>query len=261
MGLSLSRRFIGDLMAFAQRVPTVPMQRKMRLADVYAARKAWPEHISWCAIFIKAYSIVSKRRPELRRSFIPFPWAHLYEHPQNVASFSLERNYQGEESVFFGQIAEPEALSLIELNAIVRHYKAAPIDSVPSYRHALLLSRFPQFVRRFIWWLGLCTDGRYRAYFFGTFGISVVAQLGAAGLHILSPLTTTLNYGTFEEDGSLDVRLVYDHRVLDGANVARAIVELEEVLHNEILAELQAGPPPVEVRATSLVAERELALS
>ena len=243
LGLSLPRRFICDLMSFAQKVPTVPMQRRMQLADVIEARAAWPKHISWCAIFLKAYAIVAKERPELRRAYIPFPWANIYEHPENVASFSLERDYKGEEAVFFGQIASPEKLSLVELDAIVRHYKAAPIESIPSYNHALLLSRLPSFLRRFIWWAGLCTDGRYRAYFFGTFAISVVASLGAAGLHILSPLTTTLNYGTFAADGSLDVRLAYDHRVLDGAVVARAMVALEETLHNVIVPELLAGPP------------------
>jgi pyruvate/2-oxoglutarate dehydrogenase complex dihydrolipoamide acyltransferase (E2) component len=52
-------------------------------------------------------------------------------------------------------------------------------------------------------------------------------------------LTTTLNYGQFEPDGTLDVRLTYDHRVLDGSTVARALVALEAVLHGEILAELK----------------------
>jgi hypothetical protein len=59
-------------------------------------------------------------------------------------------------------------------------------------------------------------------------------------LHLLSPLTTVLNYGTFEPDGSLDVRLTYDHRVFDGAIAARAIVELEEVLRGVILLELES---------------------
>ncbi|HND53961.1 MAG TPA: 2-oxo acid dehydrogenase subunit E2, partial [Pirellulaceae bacterium] len=65
---------------------------------------------------------------------------------------------------------------------------------------------------------------------------------GASGLNIISPVATTINYGTFEPDGKIDVRLTYDHRVLDGATVARAMVALEEVLCNEIYLELKAGP-------------------
>jgi hypothetical protein len=243
--LSLPRRFICDLMHFSQQVPSIPMQRRMQLDDVLAARATWPNRPSWCAIFLKAYSIVAAERPELRRAFISFPWGHIYEHPENVASFSLERKYGNEDAVFFARVARPEALSLFELDSLVRQHKAAPIESVDSYRHALLLSRLPRPLRRFVWWLGLATDGMYRAHFFGTFAISVVASLGAASLHILSPLTTTLNYSPFEANGEIDVRLTYDHRVLDGAAVARAIVALEEVLHTEILNELRAGPPVV----------------
>ena len=238
IGLSSPRRFVCDLLHFAKKVPSVPSERRMRLADVVAARRRHEKHISWCAIFLKAYSIVSASRPELRRAYLPLPWPHLYEHPINVGSFSLEREYNGQEGVFLTQVPRPEELSLAELDALVREHKTAPIQTVPSFARAMFLSRFPQPVRRLVWWLGLYTDGAIRAHFFGTFGISVVASLGAAGLHILSPLTTTLNYGAFEADGTIDVRLTYDHRVIDGAPVARALAALEDVLHGPILAEL-----------------------
>ncbi len=238
VGLSPQRRFVADLLHFAKRVPSVPSQRRMRLADVVAARNGHPRRIRWCAIFIKAYALVAATRPELRRSYLPLPWPHLYEHPINVASFSLERTYQGEEGVFFAQVPRPETLSLVELDHLVRRYKTAPVETVPSFARAMWLSRLPLPVRRGAWWLGLYSDGACRAHFFGTFGISVVASLGAAGLHLLSPLTTTINYGVFEADGSLDVRLAYDHRVLDGAPAARALAALEDALHTEILAEL-----------------------
>lgn len=239
--LSLARRFVCDLLAFAKRVPSVPMERKMRLADVVEARAAWPKHISWCAIFIKAYAQVAREYPELRRAYIPLPWAHLYEHPSNVASFSLEREFQGEDAVFFSQVADPETMTLQELDRLVRYCKIAPLHAIPSYRRALWLSRLPLPLRRLAWAIGLNWNGRYRSYFFGTFGVSVVASIGAAGLHILSPLTTTLNYGVLEPDGSLEVRLAYDHRVMDGATAARALVHLEQVLHERIVPELLAG--------------------
>jgi len=240
--LSLPRRFVVDLLHFAKKVPSVPMQRHMQLSDVMDARAAWQRHVIWCAIFLKAYAIISAERPGLRRAFIPFPWGHLYEHPVNVASSSLERTYRGENSVFFARIPRPELISLEVLDRIVRSHKAADVEAVDSYRHALQLSRLPRPIRRFIWWLGLETDGRYKARFFGTFGISVVASFGPAGSHIVSPLTTTLNYGTFAPDGGIDVRMTYDHRVIDGATAARALVAVEDVLHNQIRDELLAGP-------------------
>ena len=46
--------------------------------------------------------------------------------------------------------------------------------------------------------------------------------------------------GVIEPDGSVDVRLIYDHRVLDGTTVARALAELEETLNRELVNELRA---------------------
>lgn len=238
--LSLPRRFVCDLLSFAKQVPSIAMQKKMQLGELVEARARRSSRISWCAIFLKAYATVAAARPELRRAYLSFPWGRLYEHPENVASFSLEREYEGENAVFFARVPRPEEMSLVALDKLVRRHKQAKVESVTSYRQALLLSRLPLPLRRFIWWLGLCTDGMYRAHFFGTFAISVVASFGAASLKILSPLTTTLNYGTFEPDGSIDVRLTYDHRVMDGATVARAMGHLDKVLRTQILEELQA---------------------
>jgi hypothetical protein len=230
---------------FARKVPSVPMQRRMRLADVIAARRTWPERLSWCSIFLKAYSIVAVNRPELRRSYMPFPRPHLYEHPSNIATFSVERLVGDEGAVFLAQVPRPEVFDLGSLDQFIRQHTTSPIEEIACFRRALRVSKLPLPIRRLAWMAALYGDGSIRAQVFGTFGISVVGSLGAAGLHLLSPLTTTLNYGTFEPDGSLDVRITYDHRVLDGAPLARAMAALEEVLHGEILTELTDGPKSV----------------
>ena len=89
--LSPARRFIGDLVHFAKQVPTVPMQRRMSLANVAAARHEAEPRPSWCAIFAKAFAIVAARRAEFRRAYISFPIARLYEHPITIASVAIER--------------------------------------------------------------------------------------------------------------------------------------------------------------------------
>jgi hypothetical protein len=239
--LSLPRRFICDLVHFAQKVPSVPVERRMQLARVAAARARSGERPSWCAIFTKAYAVLGARRPELRTAYLSFPRPHLYEHFTNVASIAVERRIDGEECVLFGHVRSPEALSLVELNSQLRRFKEAPVSSVGSFRHALRLSRFPRPIRRLAWWLAL-NWGRKRAHYLGTFGISVYAGLGAASLHPLSPLTTTLNYGVLGADGSLDVRLIYDHRVLDGAAIARALGDLEDILLEDVCRELSGLP-------------------
>ena len=239
--LSLPRRFIGDLVHFARKVPTVPVQRRMSLAAVVAARQAVSPRPSWCAVFTKAFALVAAARPELRRAYLSFPRPHLYEHPLNIASIAVERLFEGDEAVFFAPIRTPELLPLAEIDAKLRRFKEKPIEAVGSFRRTLKLGRLPRPLRRLIWWVGLNVWGRKRAHYLGTFGVSVYAGLGASSLHPLSPGSLTLNYGVFEPDGSVDVRLIYDHRVLDGATVARALEQMECALKCELLAELQAA--------------------
>src|SRR5262245_57319513 len=96
IALSAPRRFLTDLMHFALRVPTVPVQRRMHLAEVAAARSAAAERPGWPAVFLKAYARVAATMPELRRVYLSLPWGRLYEYPTSVANVAVERDYQGE---------------------------------------------------------------------------------------------------------------------------------------------------------------------
>lgn len=64
--------------------------------------------------------------------------------------------------------------------------------------------------------------------------------LNAESLHPLTPLTTLLNYGVISSDGDVNVRIIYDHRVMNGATVARALARLEEILNIEVTEDLRS---------------------
>lgn len=239
--LSLPRRFVGDLLHFARKVPTVPVEREMNVQRLMAARSAMAKPVSWVAIFTKAYALATRQFPELRRAYMTFPWSRLYEHPFSVASVAVERDYQGEKAVFIGHLRAPENQSLSGLDAHLKKLKEDPVESFGTFRRALRVSRLPWPLRRFIWWMGLNSSGPKRAGRVGTFSVSVYSSFGAGSLHPLSPLTTALTYGVIRTDGAVPVRLVYDHRVMDGATVARALAYTEHVLHTDITAELQSS--------------------
>lgn len=239
--LSLPRRLIGDLLHFAQRIPTVPVQRLMNLKSLADARARTRPRVSWCALFLKGYARVAVQVPQLRRAYMAFPISRLYEHPFSIASVALERDYHEEEAVFFGHFRSPETQTLTALDHALRHYKEAPLENIGLFRRALTVSRFPRPLRRLFWWIGLNSSGHKRARRMGTFGVSVYSGLGSESLHPLSPLTTTLNYGIIGLDGMVPVRIIYDHRVMDGATVARALALLERTLNHDIRAELIAA--------------------
>jgi hypothetical protein len=113
------------------------------------------------------------------------------------------------------------------------------LESIKDFQRWKRLTRLPRPLRRLAWWIGL-NIGRQRANFFGTFGVSVYSALNAESLHPLSPLTALINYGVITREGDLAVRIMYDHRVMDGATVARALGRMEEILNSVILEEVRA---------------------
>ncbi|MDB5306336.1 MAG: hypothetical protein JWO38_538 [Gemmataceae bacterium] len=254
--LSRPRRIICDLMHFSAGVPTVPVQRRMALAPVVAARAESADRPPWTAVFTKAFALVAAEFPDLRRAYCKFPWPHLYEYPASVAQITIEREYAGEQAVFGVKVKDPARLPVTEIGAQLREATTVPVESSKSFRRTLRIAGWPRPLRRLMWWVAL-NVGRQRANYFGTFGVSVYSALGAESLHPLSPLTCTLNYGPISADGGVDVRVVYDHRVMDGATVARALARLEEVLNGTIRDELASPPLSAGVWATRVgVADR-----
>jgi hypothetical protein len=239
--LSRPRRFIYDLLHFASQVPSVPVQRRMLISPLDQARRRNPNRPPWSAIFAKAFALLADEVPEFRRAYCKFPWPHLYEYPRTVASITVEREYCGEKAVFAVRIKDPARAPLTEIARAIHATASDPVEELPDLSRQLWISRLPRPVRRFLWWIGL-NMGRQRANYFGTFAVSVYSSLGAESLHPLSPLTATLNYGPIGPNGNVDVRIIYDHRVLDGATVARGMARMEELLLTALRDELLALP-------------------
>lgn len=238
--LSPNRRLVVDLTRLA--APTVPVQREMDLSPLVAARARLSDRPPWVAIFVKAYALLSDEMPILRRAYVKLPTPRLYEYPVSTASIVIERDLGNEMAILTYLMRDPAKLSVGEIAGQIRHAKTAPLMEIRSFRRMMELARWPLPLRRLIWWMGL-NIGRQRGNYFGSFGFTVYSGLGAESLHPLSPLTATLNYGVIGEDGKVTVRMIYDHRVLDGSDVARALVRLEEKLTGPLVAELEGMLP------------------
>jgi len=247
------RRLNVDHLHFAGRVPSIPLSRIVDVSALFAARRAHPERPSWSVLFMKAYARVATDHPPLRRALLEYPWQRIYEHPQTNCSLAIERNFEGEEGVFFGMFRAPEGQTIGELQRSLVEFKTLPLEQIGFFRRMIRISRFPKPIRRFLWAISLYISGRARAKRFGTFGVTTLGGRGVEQLHPLSPLTTTLTFGPIDASGKVTVKIIYDHRVLDGAYVARRLVDLEATLNGEILEELRRGeaievlplsPPP-----------------
>jgi hypothetical protein len=235
-----SARVRNDMLYFASKVPTLPVQRRMALGPLLDARNTCRIRPPWALLFFKGYALLARQTPELRRVYVSLPRPHLYEYGTSVGIVTVERTTAAGLEVFAGRIKDPASRPIAELVEILRRFNAAPLSEIKEFRRVLVIGRLPLVLRRALMWLAL-NVGPHRAHFFGTFALSVYSALGAESLRPLFPCTAVLNYGVIARDGTVDVRLNYDHRVMDGAVVARALALFERILTQDVVAELKAA--------------------
>jgi hypothetical protein len=254
VSISYFRRLVTDLMHFSAKVPSATIERRMRLASLVAARQACTPPPTWSALLTRAYAVVAARTPILRTSYLGFPWPRLYENAASIATLNVDRQLANERVVLYAHVPSPETLTLRQVDAIINSHRFDPVDSIPSYRSAYRLSRVPWPFRRFLWWAALNIFGSVRCDNFGTFGISSVGALGASITRLTPLLTSQLHYGMIDATGGVDMRISFDHRVLDGATVAVVLADMEEVLLGEITREC------IETARNEAVADGSLAV-
>ena len=106
----------------------------------------------WFGIFAKAYGLTAQEFPQLRRTFIKWPWPHLYEYPTSVAGVCVERDVDGEPCVMLRLIKDPAALRIGEIADIIRSAAETPIDELSDFKRIVALARLPGVLRRPIMW-------------------------------------------------------------------------------------------------------------
>ncbi len=250
------RKFISDLVHFARRIPSAPVAREIDVSALSDARVRHPARPSWSCVFMKAYALVGAANCAVAAIIVGIPMAPAIPAPLDELCHGDRASLSRRRRRFRRDLPAPEQQTLSQLQQAVAWYKNETLEKVGFYRMALRFSKAPTPLRRLLWWGTLNISGFKRSKRFGTFGLSSYGALGAEQIHPISPLSTTLTYGPIDPTtGRVIVKLIYDHRVLDGAYVARRLRELEETLNGPILDELRenqgdgladslAAPPP-----------------
>ena len=234
--LSTGRILVHELMRHSRHIPLVTVEKKFLIPETLAARTR--SKISWVALFAKAYSMAGEQIPQLRQAWVPLPRPHLYEHPHSECAVIVEREFEGEMCVFTSAVRSPEATSLADITGHIRRFRDEPVWSVNGFRVLIRLAKLPAFMRwlMLFWYLGW--TGRKKCKRFGTFAISSLGNYGAELLNPILPLTAYVTFGPISEAGEVNVRLIFDHRVMDGRHAARALVEMEKNLRKPLVEEM-----------------------
>lgn len=241
-GIPPHRALVTDLMELHRPMPTVPQSRTFRLQAVREIRDAASRRIAWPVLFLKAFAITSVEFPALRRTYIAWPWPYFYEHPTSVANLCVARTHQGEEWLFFAPLVAADQWALTSLQELVESYQTHEVQR--AFNSQFRLAHFPRILRRGVWWLRMNVSPSKRIKRLGTFALTSVARHGVTIVDPKAPVTSTLTYGPFDEDGRCVVTIAYDHRVMDGKEIARILVRLEQVLQTTIAEELRSLSVP-----------------
>jgi hypothetical protein len=183
--------------------------------------------------------------PDLRRSLFTFPFTHLHEHACTVAAVSAERHLPDGPAVLVFHVRQPESTPLTGIDAKFRRAKTAPVEELGEFRRLLRLARLPLPLRRLAWWLALRVVPRWREKYCGTFGATSTVSAGGTLVNPIAPMSAVFTFGPVGDDGSVLLRLVFDHRVMDGVAAARGLVETEAALRGPVLAELRSIARPL----------------
>ena len=239
VGLTLPRRLMRDVLQCTPTPHIVGVTRFINVAAVAVARRAHQPSIAWGAIFLKAVALAAERFPELRRSYMPLPWPHFYEHPDCVAAIVVEREWQGEPVVFADQILTPDQKPLLELDRTLRSLKELPVEAVGGYRRVLRIAGYPWPLRWLLLRLALYGSGRLRSRYIGTFVVNSIPVRRFYTTQSRTLPAIAFFYGPIEPNGEMPVSVYFDHRVIDGVRISRLLSAIMTALNHEIIAELE----------------------
>jgi len=211
-----------------------------------------PYRPAWAGIFAKAIALTAREFPELRRVYVKWPWAHLYEYPEVTVSIMVNREHDGEPCVLPLVIRDPATRPISVIAQVIEKHVTAPIAEIRAFRRVLALGKLPGIVRRPLFWLGYNLP-RSRATYFGTCAITSVSFTGSELLYVPTPTTSLLTFGVFGPDGRTPVRMVIDHRVMDGMQFAAILARLEAIMNGPILDELREEAAPAGRRSIHAV--------
>ncbi len=237
-----NRSCIADVALLAGKIPLFPVDRHCNLAELAAARSACPHRIGWAAIFLKAYGKVVRQTPALRSWFLPGFRPRLATTEQNVATLAINRLEEGVERLCWARLDRPDERPLADLQQFIDDCGQKPLAEM--FKRQLELEMLPGWLRRTVLRWNLRSASAKRAARLGTFSLSTLAGLGATNRFHPTLCTSSLTYGPLEPDGRCRVTLIADHRVVDGALVARSLIRLEELLRQELVSELRQLAAP-----------------
>jgi len=243
------RQVVYDLLARARRFHA-PVTGSFEL-DVTRTRdrirgaKRDGQALSFIAYLVRATAMIVAKHPELRRHLFTTWWGR----PRDVAFERISctlivarRAPGGEEILLPVLIPDVDRLSIEQLHALVQHHRSAPVEELEPYRAFERVKAAPRLALRWFSYKARSDPEFYQRYF-GLYGLSSLMDPRGAENAMATYANTAVAFlpGTLRErpwvvGGEivprtiLNLSVVFDHYLLDGAQMARVHSTLRALL-------------------------------
>ncbi len=199
--------------------------------------------ITVTAILMKAIALAQKAHPASRSEILPFGRVVTYE--DIVAGFTVERNEDGQDTVFFGEIERPDVKSLADIARELAECARRNISDLPPFAQQKMYSGFPYLLRRIILFLGNTVPFLRLKCQKATFGLTSLGKYNISCVFSPCVCTSTFGVGTIEsrpvvEQGRIVVRpamtlsLSYNANAIDTRAAASFLDDVCAVMEGRI---------------------------
>ena len=212
----------------------VEADRQRRRAEGQAA----PTYVAYV---LAAYGRTLGEFPTLNSYLRLYPFTRLAVYKGVDVSLTIERDWNGRRIVLLGLLREAQALGVDEVHAFLQERREKPLEELDEFSRYKLLLKVPVFLRWHLFQLLVKPFPGLLRRMVGTTAFTSIGRFGSTATTPLSPRSCTLSLGKVEErprakDGAVVAALsawltvTYDHRVADGAEVARFGTRLRDRL-------------------------------
>ncbi|MBF0501046.1 MAG: 2-oxo acid dehydrogenase subunit E2 [Candidatus Riflebacteria bacterium] len=209
-----------------------------------AARQASGRVIpSYIAYTLAAYARTLTDFPELNSYLRIYPFTRLAVYDGVDIAITIERIWNGRRIILLGLLRDAQKLTVDEIQEFLRRWRDEPLESLDEFTRYRSLLRVPAFCRWYLFQIFCKPFPTLMRQMVGTTAFTSIGRHGTTFTTPLSPRTCTLSlgrveprprvstdktgeemlsYGSVRAALSAWLTLTYDHRIIDGVDVARA---------------------------------------
>ncbi len=200
---------------------------------------------SYVAYVLEGYGHMLAKFPELNSYLRVYPFTKLAVYSGVDISLTVEREWEGRRIVLLAILRDAQNKSAEEIHEFLRARRERPLEELDEFTRYKKLLKVPAFCRWRLFQLCVKPFPGLMRELVGTTAFTSIGKFGSTLTTPLSPRTVTLSLGRVEPRPRVignDVRpalsawvtVTYDHRVSDGAEVARFGDELRRYLERPL---------------------------